>query len=159
MEQRIEKDILVELLPHKGKMFLLSRVTQHDVEKLTVTVETDINEDFIFYEKESNAIPSWCSFEIMAQAISALIGIHDRQFGIKPKAGCILSVTSFKCGQIWFENGTTVKATAEEEYRDLESGIYRYRCKAYASPESTDSVVEATITVMQTESMQKILGV
>ena len=69
MEQRIEKDLLVELLPHKGKMFLLSRVTQHDVEKLTVTVETDINEDFIFYEKESNAIPSWCSFEIMAQAI------------------------------------------------------------------------------------------
>lgn len=159
MEQRIEKDLLVDLIPHKGKMFLLSRVTRHDIENLTITVETDINENFIFYEKEADGVPSWCSFEIMAQAISALTGIHDHQLGIKSKAGCILSVTGFKCGQSWFENGTTVKATAEEEYRDPESGIYRYRCMAYAGPESLESVVEATITVMQTESMEKILGV
>ena len=28
--QRIEKDELINLVPHKGKMFLLSRVISHD---------------------------------------------------------------------------------------------------------------------------------
>lgn len=158
MNQRIEKDQLIDLLPHKGKMFLLSRVTGHDTEKLSITVETDITEDFIFYEKEIDGIPNWCTFEIMAQAISALTGIHDAVYGIKPKAGCILSVSGFKADMPSFKKGTTIKATAFEEYRDLESGIYRYQCKAYESPESHEPAVEAVITVMQTENMESILS-
>ena len=31
IQQLIEHDELINYLPHKGKMFLLSRVTQHDV--------------------------------------------------------------------------------------------------------------------------------
>ncbi|WP_407396459.1 3-hydroxylacyl-ACP dehydratase [Treponema sp.] len=158
MNQRIEKDRLVEYLPHKGKMFLLSRVTQHDVEKLSITVETDISEDFIFYEKELDGIPNWCTFEIMAQAISALTGIHDNFYGIEPKAGCILSVIGFESNIEVFKAGTTIKAAAVEEYRDDESHIYRYKCAAYVSPEATETAVEATITVMQTEDIETILN-
>jgi len=40
--QFIEHDELINYLPHKGKMFLLSRVTQHDVEKHTITSEYEI---------------------------------------------------------------------------------------------------------------------
>ena len=42
LPQRIERDVLIDLLPHKGKMFLLSRVTQHDTEAHTITSEYDI---------------------------------------------------------------------------------------------------------------------
>nr|WP_318710515.1 3-hydroxylacyl-ACP dehydratase [uncultured Treponema sp.] len=158
MNQRIEKDELLNLLPHKGKMFLLSRVTSHDVENLSITVETDITEDFIFYEEEIGGIPNWCTFEIMAQGISALTGIRDSVYNIKPKAGCILSVTGLKSNTEVFKLGTTVKVTAVEEYRDEESGIYRYECAAFESPAAEGPAVEATITVMKTENLESIIN-
>ena len=52
IQQFIEYDELINYLPHKGKMFLLSRVTQHDVNNHTITSEYDITENCIFYEKE-----------------------------------------------------------------------------------------------------------
>ena len=39
IQQFIEYDELINYLPHKGKMFLLSRVTQHDVNNHTITSE------------------------------------------------------------------------------------------------------------------------
>ncbi|MCQ2241376.1 3-hydroxylacyl-ACP dehydratase [Treponema sp.] len=158
MNQRIEKDQLINYLPHKGKMFLLSRVTDYDVENYSITVETDITEDFIFYEESIGGIPNWCTFEIMAQAISALTGIHDSFYNIEPKAGCILSITGFESNTEVFKLGTTLKATAVEEYRDEESGIYRYKCATFVSPDAEESAVEATITVMQTENLESIIN-
>ncbi|MDO4505951.1 MAG: 3-hydroxylacyl-ACP dehydratase [Spirochaetales bacterium] len=159
MNQRIERDELINLLPHKGKMFLLSRVTKHDIEKFSITVETDVTEDFIFYEEELGGIPNWCTFEIMAQGISALTGIYDKVHGIESKAGCIVSISSFKSDRDVFKIGTTVKATAVEEYRDEESGIYRYQCAAFDSPESLEPVVTATVTVMKVENLESLAGV
>ena len=49
IQQLIEHDELINYLPHKGKMFLLSRVTQHDVNNHTITSEYDITENCIFY--------------------------------------------------------------------------------------------------------------
>lgn len=159
MNQRIEKDELINLLPHKGKMFLLSRVTSYDIENFSITVETDVTEDFIFYEEELGGIPNWSTFEIMAQGISALTGIYDRIHNIESKAGCIVSVSAFKSDTDVFKVGTTVKATAIEEYRDEESGIYRYNCAVYVSPSSQDAAVTATVTVMKVEDLESLSGI
>ncbi|MCI5829697.1 MAG: 3-hydroxylacyl-ACP dehydratase [Treponema sp.] len=158
LNRLIEKDKLINYVPHKGKMFLLSRVTDYDVENYTITAETDVTKDFIFYEEELGGIPSWCTFEIMAQAISALTGIHDSVYKIEPKAGCILSVTGFSAKKENFSCGTTLKVTAAEEYRDEESGIYRYSCKTFSSPESQEADVEVTLTVMQAENLESIIN-
>lgn len=159
MNQRIEKDELINLLPHKGKMFLLSRVTSYDIENFSITVETDVTEDFIFYEEELGGIPNWSTFEVMAQGISALTGIYDRIHNIESKAGCIVSVSAFKSDTDVFKVGTTVKATAIEEYRDEESGIYRYNCAVYVSPSSQDAAVTATVTVMKVEDLESLSGI
>ena len=96
IQQLIEHDELINYLPHKGKMFLLSRVTQHDVNNHTITSEYDITENCIFYEPEFDGVPSWVGFEFMAQCISALTGITNTIKGRKPLPGFILSVMEFK---------------------------------------------------------------
>lgn len=154
----IERNELEKYVPHRGKMLLLSRVTQYDIEKFTVTAEADITESFVFYEDELDGIPDWCTFEIMAQSVSALTGINDRARGLEPKAGCILSVTGFESSQPVFRKGTTVKVCAEEEYRDDNGGFFRYCCRAYASPENSEPVAKAVITVMQVENLSDVLS-
>ena len=155
--ETIEKEELINFLPHEGKMFLLTRMTSRCYEPFSVTVETDISEDFIFYEEELEGIPNWCTFEIMAQAISALTGVYNAEKNIKPKAGCILSVSNFSSNREIFKKGTIIKASAQEEFRDEESNIYRYACQIY-DENSMEPAVQATITVMQTEDMESIVG-
>ena len=61
VSQFIDRDELINYLPHKGKMFLLTRVTQHDVNNHTITTEYDITKDCIFYEQEFDGVPTWAS--------------------------------------------------------------------------------------------------
>lgn len=158
MKKIIEKNQLINYLPHKDKMFLLSRVTEFDVEKFSITVETDVTKDFIFYEEELNGIPNWCTFEIMAQAISALTGIYHSFHDIKPKAGCILSILGLKSNVKVFKLGSTVQVKAFEDYRDEKTGVYRYSCFAFTSSQTSKSAVEAIITVMQVDDIENIVN-
>ncbi|MBQ5499425.1 MAG: 3-hydroxylacyl-ACP dehydratase, partial [Treponema sp.] len=57
-ELPVEKEELLTMVPHKGKMFLLNRVVQYDVEKLTITLQLDVKPDNIFYDEELGGIPS-----------------------------------------------------------------------------------------------------
>ena len=156
MEQFIDRDELINLLPHKGKMFLLSRVTQHDVNVHTITTEYDITENCIFYEKEFDGVPSWVGFEFMAQGISALTGITNRIKGREPLPGFILSVMEFKAEVGFLKNNTTIQMKIKEDYREEESHIYRYLCELYASKEDKVPCVTAKITVMETEDIHSL---
>ena len=78
--QFIDHDELINYLPHKGKMFLLSRVTQHDVEKHTITSEYDITKDCIFYEEEFDGVPTWAGFELLLREFR-----HSQELQIKSK--------------------------------------------------------------------------
>ncbi|MBD5403905.1 MAG: 3-hydroxylacyl-ACP dehydratase [Treponema sp.] len=151
--QYIERDELIEYLPHKGKMFLLSRVTQHDVHKHTITSEYDITKDCIFYEEEFDGIPTWAGFELMAQGISALTGITNKIKGREPLPGMILSVVDFKASVGFLKNNTTCQMKIAEDYRDEETNTYCYLCSLYACVGAESPVATAKITVMETESM------
>ena len=156
MEQFIDRDELINLLPHKGKMFLLSRVTQHDVNVHTITTEYDITENCIFYEKEFDGVPSWAGFEFMAQGISALTGITNCIKERETLQGFILSVMEFKASVGFLKNYTTIQMKIKEDYRDEESHIYRYLCELYASKEDKVPCVTAKITVMETEDIHSL---
>ncbi len=151
--QFIERDELINYLPHKGKMFLLSRVTQHDVDKHTITSEYDITEDCIFYEEEFGGIPTWAGFELMAQGVSALTGITNKIKGRTPFPGMILSVVDFKASVGFLAKGTTCQMKIAEDYRDEETHTYRYLCNLYAAKGDAEPAASAKITVMETENM------
>ena len=111
------KEIVSELVPHKGQMFLLDRVQSYSLKTITVTTEIDISRDSLFYEEDLGGVPAWVAFEYMAQSISALSGIYGRSRGEKPKVGFIMSVNSFKANVPVFKVGETVVVTVHQTIR------------------------------------------
>ncbi|MDD5928785.1 MAG: 3-hydroxylacyl-ACP dehydratase [Spirochaetales bacterium] len=158
IQQHIEHDELINYLPHKGKMFLLSRVTAHDIEKHTITSEYDITENCIFYEKEFDGVPSWVGFEFMAQGISALTGITNTIKGRSPLPGFILSVMEFKSEIGFLKNNTTIQMKIAEDFRDEQNHVYRYLCELYAKKGDEKPVVTSKISVMETEDAHALFG-
>lgn len=152
----ISENEIADYLPHRGKMLLLSRITNYDMEKRIITGEYDITENCIFYEKEGDGIPSWVSFELMAQTVCALTGIAHKLFGRKVLPGMILSVTGFKTGREWLKAGETVRMTMTEDYRDDESALYNYIGELYVVGEDEKPAVTAKISAIEIESLEKL---
>lgn len=156
--QFIDHDDLIWMLPHKGKMFLLSRVTQHDSINHTITSEYDITENCIFYEPEFDGVPTWAGFEFMAQGISALTGISNKEKGREPLPGFILSVMEFKADVGYLKNNTTIQMKIAEDFRDEENHVYRYICELYAGVGDATPAATAKISVMETEDAHALFG-
>ncbi|MBR2089071.1 MAG: thioester dehydrase [Fibrobacter sp.] len=111
------KDLVGELVPHKGKMLLLDRVRDYDLKENSITTEIDITRNNMFYEEELGGVPAWVAFEYMAQSVSALSGICGRTRGEKPKTGFIMSVNGFKADIPVFIQGETVVINVQEKIR------------------------------------------
>lgn len=156
--QFIDHDDLINMLPHKGKMFLLSRVTEHNGQNHTITSEYDITENCIFYEPEFDGVPTWAGFEFMAQGISALTGITNTEYGRSPLPGFILSVMEFKSEIGYLKNGNTIQMKIAEDFRDEENHVYRYICELYAKKGDEKPSVTAKISVMETEDIHSLFG-
>lgn len=117
IEEFKTKELMSELVPHKGKMFLLDRVQSYSIENVCITTEIDVTRNNLFYEEDLGGIPAWVAFEYMAQSISALSGIYGRTKGEKPKVGFIMSVSSFKADIPVFKEGETVIVSVHETVR------------------------------------------
>lgn len=111
------KDLVSELVPHKGKMLLLDRIRDYDLNEKSITTEIDITRDNLFYEEELGGVPVWVAFEYMAQSVSALSGIYGRSKGEKPKTGFILSLNGFEADVPVFKQGETVVVNVQEKIR------------------------------------------
>lgn len=102
------REELETIVPHKGKMMLLSRVKSFDLEELLIVTEVDVSDASMFYDEELGGVPVWVSFEYMAQSISALSGIYGRLNNQSPKVGFIMSVTNFNGKVSAFGPGQTL---------------------------------------------------
>ena len=119
---------LLPLLPHRGKLFLLSRVTAHNVAQNTITTEYDITQDCIFYDEELEGVPVWAGFEFMAQSIAALTSIRHIHLELPPPPpGVILSVSAFSSAQAVLPLGCVVQTKVHEDYRA--DDLSRYNCE------------------------------
>jgi predicted hotdog family 3-hydroxylacyl-ACP dehydratase len=112
----IGKNELMALVPHKGRMFLLSRIIRWDCAARTLTAEYDVGEDCLFYDPVLRGAPSWVSFEFMAQGAAALSGLRGR--GAEPKPGVILSVSNLRLLREVLPAGETIRIEVREECRD-----------------------------------------
>jgi predicted hotdog family 3-hydroxylacyl-ACP dehydratase len=110
----IEKEELQSLIPHRGRMLLLDRIIDYNLEERLLTAEYDVTEECLFYDPALRAVPSWVGFEFMAQAISALSGLGYRQRGEKPMLGFIMSVFSMRIVHPSFNTGSPVRVKVKE---------------------------------------------
>jgi len=139
----IELEELRTLIPHTGKMLLLDRIIDYDIEH-SIRAEYNITESCIFYDPVLDGVPAWVGFEFIAQAISALTGIRKRLKGEKPKIGFILSIPFLRMEIPFFKNGSLVEVRVKEN--DCTDMIYTYDGEAFLE---NRKVMEGKLMVME----------
>jgi len=139
----IEREELQTLIPHRGKMMLLNRVIEYDIEH-SIRAEYTINRNCIFYDPVLDGVPAWVGFEFMAQALSALTGIRKRAKGEKPNFGFILSIPSMRMEIPLFKNDSIVEIHAKEI--DCMDMIYTFEGKIFLE---NKQVMEGKLMVME----------
>ena len=147
----IEKNELINLLPHKGRMFLLDRAVDVDCDKYSITTQVDVTESSMFYDEALGGIPSYVTFEYMAQSISALSGIDNRRRGLPPKVGVILSVSEFKSFIPVLKAGTTVIVLDCQQ--DIVDRVFSFNCTAYIGE---TLVASGKLTVMEVDDLREL---
>jgi len=150
----IEREELQTLIPHKGKMMLLDRVIEYDIEH-SIRAEYTITRNCLFYDPVLDGVPAWVGFEFMAQAISVLTGIRKRAKGEKPNIGFILSIPSMRMGIPLFKNGSSVEVRAEET--DCTDMIYTFEGEIFLEDKK---VMEGKLMVMEVsdEQQKRLIG-
>ena len=139
----IEQEELQTLIPHRGKMMLLNRVIEYDIEH-SIRAEYTITRDCIFYDPALDGVPAWVGFEFMAQAISTLTGIRKRAKGEKPNIGFILSIPSMRMEIPFFKNGSSVEVSVTET--DRTDMIFTYKGEGFLK---NKKVMEGKLMVME----------
>jgi predicted hotdog family 3-hydroxylacyl-ACP dehydratase len=150
----IEREELQTLIPHKGKMLLLDKIIDYDIEH-SIRAEYNVTENCIFYDPVLDGVPSWVGFEFMAQAISVLTGIRKREKGQKPAIGFILSIPSMRMEIPLFKNGSSVELRVEET--DCTDIIFTYEGEAFLE---NKEVMEGKLMVMEVsdEKFNELIG-
>lgn len=116
-----------ELVPHSGRMSLLSRVTK--VEEDTLYAEVDINESATF--AEASGVPAWVGLEYLAQAIGAYAGYQERTQGSVPKIGFLLGTRKYTSNCEYFPLGTTLTLKVCRNMQ-AENGLSAFDCELHA---------------------------
>jgi predicted hotdog family 3-hydroxylacyl-ACP dehydratase len=142
----IENEELLELLPHRGKMLLISRIKEYDINARYLKSEYDIRESCLFFDPALEGVPAYTCFEFMAQAVSALSGLTGKYHNKPPMVGFILSVTSLKIEYPLFKSGDTVAITVNEEQK-LDN-VAVFQCGAVIG---NNEAVRAKLMVMDIE--------
>jgi len=110
----IKKEDLQKVIPHSGKMLLLSKIIDYNMEERRLTAEYHITEDCLFFDSVSGGVPAWAAFECIAQAFAALSGISGSKTGEKPKIGFILSVSKMQIFLPIIKPGSTIVINVKE---------------------------------------------
>ena len=145
----IEKEELFSVVPHRGRMLLLSRVKGCNLDERIIEAEYDITEECLFYDPEAAGVPSWIGFELIAQTISAFSGIRDRETEKAPRIGFILSVSSMRTGISFFKTGSTAVIKAMEIGR-MDS-VYTFKGEIFLEG---NKVLEGKLTVLDVDNEQ-----
>lgn len=140
----IEHEELSKLIPHKGKMFIIDRISSVDWQNWKIESETKITEDFMFFDKNAGGVPDYACFEMAAQTISALTGINMRETNLPPEMGMILSVSNLHFDFDKIVSGQVVKVAASRDA--VVDRVYSFEVKFFLDGKEAGS---GKLTVME----------
>ncbi len=113
-----------DLLPHRGTMLLLDRVTEFSGD--TAVAEYAPRAD-AWYADAAGNMPGWVGIELMAQAVAAHVALAKRLVGLPVKMGALLGTRAYRANAVSFAAGCILQIRAREVFRD-ESGLAAYEC-------------------------------
>lgn len=139
---------VAELVPHGGKMSLLSRIIDYGDGWLHA--EVDISRKSMFADE--HGVPSWIGLEYMAQAIAAYAGLQERLQGGAPKIGFLLGSRHYACSSDYFAIGHTLKIQVQLEFL-LENGLNVFSCRL----QGQEILASANVNVFQPDDADAFL--
>jgi len=142
----IEQEDVLSIIPHRGKMLLLSKVNEYNLNTGSIEAEYHLTEDCLFYDPAISGIPTWVGFELMAQAVSAFMGIKTRARGEPVKIGFILGVSQVQIGLPFLKAGSIIGIKAQE-YENMDP-LYIFKGEIFIEG---NKVLEGKLTVMEVE--------
>lgn len=139
---------VAELVPHSGKMSLLSEITGYGEDWLSARV--DISQDSMF--ADSRGVPAWVGLEYLAQAIGAYAGLQERLKGETPKLGFLLGSRKYSCSRDYFALGDSLELKVIRNMQ-AENGLSAFDCHLSGG----DYEASASLNVFQPEDADKFL--
>lgn len=118
---------LSKILPHDAPMILIDELLEVDTQKNFVRTLVRINEDKVFYDKETESISPLAGIEFMAQTIGCYS--FYKSGDSKPRIGFLLGARSYNCSLEKFEKGKEYEVLAREVFSDNE--LVSFDCFIY----------------------------
>ena len=142
---------LAEVLPHRGRMILLSRVLAHSGTRTVCAVAIDHDGPFV---QAAGTVPAWIGIEYMAQCVAAHAGLRAHARGEPPRIGFLVGARRVDFRTAGFRVGQPLTVHASHIWGDRESAAFA--C-GVVDGESDDVLVEATLTVYQPATLEPFL--
>ncbi|OXY81038.1 hypothetical protein [Oceanimonas doudoroffii] len=137
-----------ELVPHSGRMSLLSEITGYGEDWLSAAV--DITPASMFADEQG--VPSWVGLEYMAQAIGAWAGLQERKQGRTPRLGFLLGTRKYSVPVAWFLPGERIHVKVTRNMQ-AENGLCAFDCEL----QGRDYEVTASLNIYQPEDADVFL--
>jgi predicted hotdog family 3-hydroxylacyl-ACP dehydratase len=116
---------VAQLLPHRGRMVLLTRVLAHAREGTSCTVAIDAQD---LFRAHDGTIASWIGVEYMAQCVAAHAGLIGRAAQREPRVGYLVSSRRLRFHVPRFDAGQTLRVSASQLWGG-EQGLVAFQCK------------------------------
>lgn len=139
-----------ELLPHRGPMLLIDRVTAADAARLSAQARVNAQ---AWYADAGGNMPAWIGVELMAQAIAAFVGLEQRRQGKPVKIGFLLGTRKYSCAVPAFARDAVLDVTACLVYREA-SGLGAFDCHIEMKGQR---VADATIKVFEPDDPARFM--
>jgi predicted hotdog family 3-hydroxylacyl-ACP dehydratase len=149
----IENEELAALMPHRGKMLLISRILEYDVNVRSLRSEYDVTKTCLFFDPGLDGVPAYACFEFMAQAVSALSGLTGTILGKPPMVGFILSVSSLEIKLPLFRPGDIIQVEVKGE--QAVDTVSTFQCIAKVG---NNEAAKAMLMVMDIENPEEFIG-
>ncbi len=127
---------VAELVPHSGKMSLLTGILAYGDGWLQAEVE--ITRESMF--ADAQGVPAWIGLEYMAQAIAAYSGLQERLHGGKPKIGFLLGSRKYLCNAERFHIGQKLRLKVYPEILG-DNGLNVFKCELQGEAVSASALV------------------
>ncbi len=134
---------LTELIPHRGTAVVLDRMTAFGPPH--ATCEIVLGETFPYFV--DGRVQSVVGLEMLAQAVSAYVGMTRRQAGGAPRPGYLIGVPRAELHTATLPLGVPLLAHVEQVWHEGPAGSFSGRLVAEGQP-----LLDAQLSVFEPES-------
>ncbi len=140
--------LVEELVPHSGRMSLLTRVVDSGDDWLTA--EVDITSKSMF--SDDKGVPAWVGLEYLAQAIGAYAGLQERLLGGEPKIGFLVGSRKYTCSSHYFSLNSTLSIKVSQNLK-AENGLSVFDCELH----NHECKASARLNVFQPDDAEQFI--